>query len=62
MMYATSGVVSVDLACGKDNSFRASGSTVLIPGFLAVYEEGRDDKKKMVKAFTTELKEGDEPL
>src|SRR6185312_14379854 len=29
---------------GGDSTFRASGTTVVDPGFLAVYEEGRDQK------------------
>ncbi|HAU1191116.1 TPA: type I DNA topoisomerase [Legionella pneumophila] len=37
--------VSVDFSCGKGNIFRANGSTVAFPGFLSVYEEGRDDSK-----------------
>ena len=44
MIPATLNTVSVDLACGADNAFRASGTTVVDPGFLAVYEEGRDQK------------------
>lgn len=37
--------VAVDLACGTgtDNLFRANGSTIVFPGFLAVYEESLDD-------------------
>ena len=31
--------VTVDLGCGEGNVFRATGSTVASPGFLAVYEE-----------------------
>ncbi|HAT2007985.1 TPA: type I DNA topoisomerase [Legionella pneumophila] len=37
--------VSVDFSCGKGNTFRANGSTIAFPGFLSVYEEGRDDSK-----------------
>ncbi|WP_058533646.1 type I DNA topoisomerase [Legionella saoudiensis] len=37
--------VAVDFSCGEGNIFRANGSTVTFPGFLAVYEEGRDDSK-----------------
>ncbi len=44
MIPATLNTVSVDLACGADSAFRASGTTVIDPGFLAVYEEGRDQK------------------
>lgn len=35
--------VAVDLSCGVGNLFRANGSTITFPGFLTVYEEGRDD-------------------
>ena len=44
MQFATLNTVSVDLACGPNSTFRASGTTVVDPGFLAVYEEGRDQK------------------
>jgi len=44
MQHATLNTVSVDFACGKDSTFRTSGTTVIDPGFLAVYEEGRDQK------------------
>ncbi len=32
--------VTVDLGCGEGNVFRATGSTVASPGYLAVYEDG----------------------
>lgn len=39
--------VSVDLSVGSDaNLFRASGQTLVFPGFIAVYMEGRDDVKE----------------
>ncbi|MEO8459271.1 MAG: type I DNA topoisomerase, partial [Dokdonella sp.] len=41
---ATLNTVTIDLACGPESAFRASGTTVVFPGFLAVYEEGRDSK------------------
>jgi DNA topoisomerase-1 len=44
MVPATLNTVSVDLAAGNEHSFRASGTTVIDPGFLAVYEEGKDTK------------------
>ncbi len=44
MVPATLNTVSVDLAAGSDHVFRASGTTVVFPGFLAVYEEGKDTK------------------
>ena len=42
MQHATLNTVSVDLDAGGESMFRASGTTVVDPGFLAVYEEGRD--------------------
>jgi DNA topoisomerase I len=44
MLHATLNTVSVDFPCGPDAAFRATGTTVIDPGFLAVYEEGRDQK------------------
>ena len=44
MQHATLNTVSVDFDAGGDSAFRASGTTVVDPGFLAVYEEGRDQK------------------
>ena len=44
MQHATLNTVSVDLDAGGESMFRASGTTVVDPGFLAVYEEGRDAK------------------
>ncbi|HZW51295.1 MAG TPA: type I DNA topoisomerase, partial [Rudaea sp.] len=44
MQHATLNTVSVDFDAGGDSTFRASGTTVVDPGFLAVYEEGRDTK------------------
>ncbi|MDG6347594.1 DNA topoisomerase I [Luteimonas sp. 8-5] len=46
MIPATLNTVSVELAAGSEHSFRASGTTVVVPGFLAVYEEGKDTKGK----------------
>ena len=45
MVHATLNTVAVDLGCGKGNTFRANGSTVVNPGFMSVYLEGQDDKK-----------------
>ncbi|MBB3226405.1 DNA topoisomerase-1 [Luteibacter sp. Sphag1AF] len=43
MIHATLNTVSVEFAVA-DSSFRSTGTTVIDPGFLAVYEEGRDQK------------------
>ncbi|MBN46902.1 MULTISPECIES: type I DNA topoisomerase [unclassified Methylophaga] len=45
MIHATLNTVAVDLGCGKGNTFRANGSTVVNPGFMSVYLEGKDDTK-----------------
>ena len=44
MIPATLNTVTVELAAGAEHVFRASGTTVVVPGFLAVYEEGKDSK------------------
>ena len=44
MIPATLNTVSVDLSAGSEHVFRASGTTVVVPGFLAVYEEGKDNR------------------
>jgi DNA topoisomerase I len=46
MAPALMNTVSVDLACGDRHSFRATGTTVVEPGFLAVYEEGKDQRSE----------------
>ena len=45
MIHATLDTVAVDLTAGDDNIFRANGSTLVIPGFMAVYQESVDDAK-----------------
>ena len=44
MVPATLNTVSVELAAGSEHAFRVSGTTVVDPGFLAVYEEGKDQR------------------
>ncbi len=61
MVHATIDTVSVDLSCGSEkNSFRATGSTVAKPGFMAVYLEGKDDSKESdnQESFLPPLQEG----
>jgi DNA topoisomerase-1 len=47
MVHATINTVAVDLAPdeGGEDLFRATGSTIAHPGFMAVYREGVDDAK-----------------
>ncbi len=46
MIHATLDTVAVELACGsEEDRFRATGSHVREPGFMRVYQEGRDDQQ-----------------
>jgi len=46
MQHATLNTVTVDFSCGPEATFRSTGTTVIDPGFLLVYEEGRDQKNE----------------
>ncbi len=46
MNHATINTVAIDLTAGAGDRFRATGSTVVDPGFMAVYLEGVDDSKE----------------
>ncbi len=46
MVHATLDTVAVDLGAGEGNTFRANGSTIVHPGFMAVYQESVDDAKE----------------
>ncbi len=43
MISALLDTVMVDLSCGEGNTFRANGSVITNPGFIAVYREDTDD-------------------
>lgn len=43
MIHATLNTVAVDLHPGPGHTFRATGSTLAHPGFIAVYQEGVDE-------------------
>ena len=45
MIHATLNMVAIEFSCGKDNIFRATGSSIKTPGFMQLYMEGTDDKK-----------------
>ena len=61
MIHATLDTVSIDLSCGAENIFRASGSTIRDPGFMRVYTEGLDDNKQddTKENILPPLKQGD---
>ena len=44
MIHATLNTVAIELKCGDKSIFRALGSSVKTAGFMAVYQEGADDK------------------
>lgn len=46
MIQAILDTVAVDLSLEEGSRFRANGSTIRVPGFLLVYEEGHDDLKE----------------
>jgi DNA topoisomerase-1 len=60
MKHATIHTVAVDLAAGDGNLFRATGSTVVDKGYLAVYEEsGDEDKPQSEEKELPVLKQGE---
>ncbi|MBI5617842.1 MAG: DNA topoisomerase I [Gammaproteobacteria bacterium] len=44
MIHATIDTVTADLDCGDAGSFRATGTSIANPGFIAVYTESTDDQ------------------
>ncbi|HET7651314.1 MAG TPA: type I DNA topoisomerase, partial [Gammaproteobacteria bacterium] len=58
MEQAVFDTVSADLSAGDGLAFRATGSVLVVPGFMAVYQEGRDDnaaeedEERMLPALT----------
>jgi len=61
MTHATIDTVAATLACGTGNAFRATGSTIADPGFMEVYQEGKDDGDADAEDKTLPpLKEGEE--
>ena len=58
MTEALMDTVAIDFKAG-DGIFRANGSTVVFPGFLTVYEEGRDDEKDDNSTILPPVKKGD---
>lgn len=58
MASAVYDVVGVDIEVG-DYEFRATGSTIKFPGFLKVYEEGRDDNGESGSGMLPPMEEGE---
>ena len=63
MISATIDTMTIDMAAGSDkNQFRATGSVVVDPGYMRVYQEGTDDKAEELddEHLLPQLEEGDE--
>jgi DNA topoisomerase-1 len=61
MIPATMDTVAVDLRAGTNNTFRATGSTIADPGFMAVYLESQDDPAESDEGrILPPFKKGDE--
>ena len=62
MIHATLDTVAVDLTAGDKHMFRANGSTLVSAGFMAVYQEGKDDASgdDDSERLLPPLKEGDD--
>ena len=61
MTHAVLNLVAVDLTCGDGKHiFRATGSNIAKPGFMAVYLEGKDDSKESddKESFLPDMQEG----
>ncbi|MEN6585955.1 MAG: type I DNA topoisomerase [Sulfuricella sp.] len=53
--------VSLDLAVGGDeNLFRATGQTMVFPGYIAVYQEGEDDSEEEGESKLPPLEKGEQ--
>jgi len=61
MNHATIDTVGIDFACGEGNILRATGSTLVDPGFIAVYQESSDDNARSSEdeSILPPLKQGD---
>lgn len=53
--------VSLDLAVGgEENLFRATGQTMVFPGYIAVYQEGEDDSEEEGESKLPPLEKGEQ--
>lgn len=60
MIHALLDTMAFELEAGKGNIFRATGSTLVKPGFISVYQEDEDDAKDDgEQSLLPPLKEGD---
>ena len=62
MLYATLNTTSIDMSAGAGNIFRSTGTTIVNPGFMAVYLEGEDDKTDNDKTINDKKSDNKETL
>lgn len=61
MIHATMDTVAVELEAGEGGIFRATGSVIVVPGFMAVYQESQDDTPhEQDQSLLPAMQEGDE--
>lgn len=58
MIHATIDTVACELVC-EDSMFKANGSVIVDPGFLKVYEEGKDDVTTETDKMLPPMEEGE---
>ncbi|MGA9573426.1 MAG: type I DNA topoisomerase, partial [Lysobacterales bacterium] len=51
--------VAIEFDCGKTGTFRANGSVIVFPGFLAVYEVSKPENEVKVETSLPDIQEGD---
>jgi len=51
--------VAVEFDCGKSATFRANGSVITFPGFLAVYEVSKPESEKKRESSLPDMQEGE---
>jgi DNA topoisomerase-1 len=59
MTAAKMDTVAVEFDCGKNASFRANGSVIKFPGFLAAYEVSKPQNETKKERQLPDMKEGD---
>ena len=62
MISASINTLTIDMVIKDKHSFRTTGSTIVDPGYMLVYQEGSDDKQEEMgdEKLLPKLKEGDD--
>lgn len=62
MISASIDTMTIDMSASEKHQFRATGSTIVDPGYMRVYQEGTDDKPDELgdETLLPQLQEGDE--